>query len=66
MIAKYIGCDDSQVAWGNNNDPRGLLEVGVEYEVEKKEIHSWHTKIKLAGIDGMFNSVCFEIVGEIE
>ena len=59
---RYIGCDDDQIKWGNNSDPRGILVLGNIYEVEKKEVHSWHTKIFLSGIKGKFNSVCFEPV----
>lgn len=51
---------DEQVKWGNNDDPRKVLEIGKEYEVEKAEVHSWHTKVYLVGIKGRFNSVHFE------
>lgn len=56
----YTGATDAQVNWGSNSDPRGVLEEGREYEVERKEVHSYHTKIKLVGVEGWFNSVCFE------
>ena len=55
----YIGTDDAQVRWGGNDDPRGVLTEGQSYEVEKTEVRSWHTKIKLSGIPGWFNSVSF-------
>jgi hypothetical protein len=55
----YIGATDEQVRWGGNDDPRGLLTEGQTYTVEKTEVHSWHTKIKLSGVAGWFNSVCF-------
>lgn len=58
---RYIGASDEQVRWGNNDDPRGLLEIGNIYEVEHEDVHSWHTKYSLKGIKGKFNSVCFEI-----
>jgi hypothetical protein len=56
--------DDGQVNWGSNADPRGLLTPGETYEIERVDIHSWHTKIFLVGIDcGQgFNSVNFETV----
>jgi hypothetical protein len=57
---KYTGCSDEQVRWGGNADPRGLLVEGEEYEIEKTEVHPWHTKVKLKGFDGWFNSVCFD------
>ena len=57
---KYIGATDGQVQWGSNDDPRGLLTEGEWYEVEDREVHSWHTQITLVGVKGRFNSVCFE------
>ena len=57
---KYIGCSKEQINWGGNDDPRTMLKVGEIYEVAKEEVHSWHTKIFLVGIEGKFNSVCFE------
>jgi hypothetical protein len=59
---KFTGCSDEQVRWGGNDDPRGVLTEGETYEVEKTEVHSWHTKTKLKGVDGWFNSVCFKAV----
>jgi len=59
---KYIGCSKEQVAWGNNDDPNGILFVGDRYYVEHVEVRSQHTKIELRGIKGKFNSVCFELV----
>lgn len=58
--AIYTGATDEQVAWGGDTDPRGLLVEGQAYEVEKERVHSWHTKWKLVGVDGWFNSVCFD------
>lgn len=63
IYATYLADpDDIQVKWGTCADPRGLLTVGEEYEVERIEIHSWHTKIFLKGIDSGrgFNDVSFE------
>lgn len=57
---RYMGCSDGQVKWGGHNDPRNILEEGKIYELEYKDIHTWHTRIKLIGIEGEFNSVCFE------
>lgn len=60
---RYIGADDGQVRWGNNADPRSILHEGCIYEVEKEEVHSWHTKTFLKDFSGLgFNSVCFEEV----
>ena len=55
----FDGTSDEQVRWGGNDDPREVLEVGDEYEVEETEVHSWHTKIKLKGFDGWFNDASF-------
>lgn len=61
MKAKYIGASDEQVRWGGNDDPRGLLVEGESYEIARKEVHSWHTKIELVGFPGkVFNDVSFE------
>ena len=55
----FNGASDDQVMWGGNDDPRPLLEIGDEYEVEQKDILFWHTKIKLKGVDGWFNDASF-------
>lgn len=58
---KYIGAGDDQVRWGNNDDPRGLLEEGKIYTIETIEVHSWHTKYYLKEFPSKkFNSVSFE------
>ena len=59
---EYTGCSDEQVRWGNNDDPRSFLIVGKHYEIEKVDVRSQHTKIKLYNKIGWFNSVCFELV----
>jgi len=67
MKAKYTGATIEQIRWGNNDDPRGLLEEGRIYEVLEKEVHSWHTKLKLKGFSSMkFNSANFELIEEEE
>jgi hypothetical protein len=60
MKVKYTGCSKEQEQWGGNDNPeaKGLI-VGNIYEVEKTEVHTWHTKMFLKEIDGKFNSVCF-------
>ena len=35
--------------------------VGQEYLIEKVDVHSQHTKIKLYNKIGWFNSVCFKL-----
>jgi hypothetical protein len=61
---RYIGATDAQVNWGGNADPRGLLTEGEVYDLDRQSVHSWHTKVWLVGIDGGFNSVCFEEVSQ--
>lgn len=57
---KFIGCTNEQIKFGSCDDPRDILKVGGNYTVEYVDVHDWHTKIKLTGINGQFNSVCFE------
>ena len=60
-IVEYIGCSKEQIRWGNNNDPTLSLVVGKDYTIEKVDVHSQHTKIKLYNKVGWFNSVCFKL-----
>ena len=54
----FCGCTEEQINWGNNDRPDDLT-IGKNYQIEGIEPHTWHTKLKLADIDGKFNSVCF-------
>lgn len=56
----FTGASDEQVQWGGNDDPRHVLEIGKEYEIEEVDVHTWHTKVRIAGVKGRFNSVHFE------
>ncbi len=58
----YTGASQDQINWGGCDDPRKSLSIGKLYNVEKTEEHSWHTKIKIVGVDGLFNSVSFDEV----
>jgi len=58
---EYLGCSKEQIQWGNNDNPYSLI-VGRIYIIENVEVHTWHTKLKLKGIIGKFNSVCFKLV----
>jgi len=60
-IVEYLGCSQEQINWGNNDDPRSFLIIGKEYTIEKVDVHSQHTKIKLYNKMGWFNSVCFKV-----
>ena len=55
----YIGCSREQIRWGSNDDPNNLLSKYENYVVEDLEYHTSHTKIKLVGYEGKFNSICF-------
>ena len=59
---RYTGSTETQVRWGNNDNPVGVLFEVDTYYVERVEIHTWHTKLYLRGVYGKFNSVCFEKV----
>lgn len=41
----------------------GVLTLGETYEVERIDVHTWHTKVFLVGVDSGrgFNSVSFDI-----
>lgn len=56
----FVSAADSQISWGGCDDPRPILNNGETYEVESTDVHSWHTKVKLVGIDGLFNSSHFD------
>lgn len=58
-LVRYIGCTKEQINWGNNDDP-SMLTIGQSYIVQHVDIHKSHTKLMLYGVEGRFNSVCFE------
>lgn len=62
MKVKFIekNVTPSQISWGGHNDPRGILEVGKEYELAYADVRSYHTKIFLKDFPmASFNSVWF-------
>jgi hypothetical protein len=62
QIVKYIGSNQMQVDWGHNDDPEKYLNVGDTYEIEKIEVHTWHTKVYLKNYpDKKFNSASFKL-----
>jgi hypothetical protein len=61
-VVKYIGVTDEQVNWGGNDDPRDVLVEGSLYNITEVEVHNWHAKVRLEGIEGWFNSVSFREV----
>jgi hypothetical protein len=60
---KFTGCTREQINWGNNTDPDNLLMVNGVYYVQQVIVKSSHTKLVLRGVEGKFNSVCFESLG---
>lgn len=62
MKAKYVidKAEEASINWGSHSDPNDILEFGKEYEIERAEVHSWHTKIFLKDFpDKSFNSCWF-------
>lgn len=59
---RFLGCSVPQTNWGGNDSPTDKLMYGHEYIISDIEVHSWHTKISLMGIEGKFNSVCFDVI----
>jgi len=57
-IVRFTGSSTEQDHWGSCDDSSNLV-IGKYYKVTKVEVHSWHTKIELQGVEGKFNSVCF-------
>jgi hypothetical protein len=51
-----------QIDWGSCADPRDILEVGKEYELDYADVHSSHTEVFLKDFPKLsFNSVWFNI-----
>lgn len=61
-LVRFNGASKEQIQWGGNDDPNIVLNKGDKYEVEDIEVHSWHTKIRLAGIKGRFNDASFTYI----
>lgn len=62
-FVKFVGCTKEQIAWGSNTDPQDLLVYGGVYYVQELIVKSSHSKLVLRGVEGKFNSVCFERIG---
>lgn len=60
-VVQFLGASKEQIQWGGNDDPNKVLTVGHTYSVEHADTRSWHTKIKLVDIDGVFNSSSFKL-----
>ena len=57
---RTVVCVSNNPSAYNVGDNPNVLEVGKKYEVENVQVDSWYTLVKLAGMDGWFNSVLFE------
>lgn len=57
---KYLGAIPEQIKWGNNDDPRPLLDVGSVYEVAAVKECLTHIKIQLTNYHMWFNAVSFK------
>jgi len=60
---RYLGYTRAQVDWGNNDVPYMLIRDRI-YTVEDVEVHRQHTKVKIKGVVGNFNSVHFILTDE--
>lgn len=58
---KLLNKDKEVSRWGGCTEPRMLI-IGAEYVIEDVEVHSWHTKLRLQGVEGKFNSAHFELL----
>ena len=62
MKIRYTGSTQEQRRWGSYTGNYAALVIGKEYELDHQEVHAWHTKYFLKGVEGSFNSACFEAV----
>ena len=51
---------ESFTPWGGCRDFTDVLTNGEIYQITKIEVHSWHTRLFLDGIDGYFSSTIFD------
>ncbi|MBC8437147.1 hypothetical protein H8D85_02365 [bacterium] len=56
---RYTNATDDQVNWGANDDPRELLHLNHDYTIRTVDVRSWHTKVQLKDVKGIFNSTHF-------
>lgn len=58
---RFTGASDCQLgAYGCGEDPRGILTEGEVYAVAEVKVMAFHSVVYLDGIQGGFNSVCFD------
>ena len=58
----FNGWTKEQVRWGSNDTPYMLI-IGRTYTITDVEVHKYHTKVCIKGVDGnlKFNSVHFTL-----
>ena len=67
LKVRFEGAIIEQVRWGHNDDPREFLSKGSVYEVNKKDVHSFHTKIELVGFPGKWvNDASFTYLNDLD
>lgn len=57
----YTGTDGGDSSRKFYEEKKGLV-VGQEYETEYLNVSSSTSSVKLKGIEGMFNTVCFHVL----
>jgi hypothetical protein len=62
MTVRYLGATDAQVIWGDNRDPRGVLDPEVDYTVLETIETGIVPQYVLEGEEGVWNSACFVVV----
>lgn len=66
-MVRFVAADDGQVRLGGNDDPRKYLRLNGVYEVVKRDVHHWHTRVTLAGYpEQRFNAVHFDPLNDAE
>jgi len=61
-FVKYVKFVEEQNNLHIYDNPTNSLFVGDVYYVEHVELYSNHIQIKLRGINGKFNFLCFEVI----
>jgi hypothetical protein len=57
---KCITTDENVQSFGCCQGKLSQLSIGEIYKIRDIEVHSWHTKFYLEGIDSDFNEALFE------
>ena len=62
---RYYGASINQIRYGNNDDPRGVFLRGQDYIIAEVKVCDWHTKLRIEGVVGWYNSVHFVVKEEL-